>query len=199
MFTGLVEKAISLKQVLPVEGGASLCFDSPFEGVKLGDSIAINGCCLTVSTMKDGELSFDILTQTLRVTNLGLLKEGSLVNVERAMKAEDRLGGHLVSGHIDACGEISFIKELGQDHQIGLVLPEEQCRYCIDKGSLTLDGISLTIAEIKGQELIFWITPHTWAFTHLHSLSVGSVVNVEVDMLAKYVEKLIHPHFNRLV
>ena len=135
--------------------------------------------------------SFDLLAQTLRVTSLGELAAGSLVNLERAMQIGDRFGGHFVQGHVDATGTITRLEASGQDHIIAVSLPPEIHRLCVDKGSLALDGISLTIAELMENEAVFWITPHTWAHTHLHDARVGQAMNLEADMLAKYVEKLV--------
>lgn len=193
MFTGLVESIVLVREFTPIAEGARLSFVSPFSGVSLGDSIAINGCCLTVSAIEGDILSFDILSQTLRVTSLGVLKEGSCLNLERALSAQARFGGHFVSGHIDGVGTVVSLEPIGRDYKIVIALPLELMRYCIDKGSLTLDGISLTIAQLTDASVEFWITPHTWEHTHLSSLALGQKVNIEVDLLAKYVEKLLEP------
>lgn len=191
MFTGLVELTGQVLAVTPIEGGARMTLDVPFASeMKLGDSLAVNGCCLTVDAMDGNELSFDLLSQTLRVTGLGDLKQGDFVNMERAMKANDRLGGHFVMGHVDTCGQIVRLEPVGQDHVLEVKIPSDYLKYCIDKGSITIDGMSLTIANLKGDVLEFWITPHTFEATRLRVSSVGMRVNIEVDMLAKYVEKL---------
>lgn len=192
MFTGLVEatgKVISLEQ----RGDqARLTLDIPFRAeLGLGDSVAINGCCLTVADLPPAAVCFDLLTQTLRVTSLGELREGSTVNLERAMMVGDRFGGHFVQGHVDAAGKITRLEASGQDHILAVSLPAEIHRLCVDKGSLAIDGISLTIAELHPEEAVFWITPHTWEHTHLHAAAIGQAVNLEADMLAKYVEKLV--------
>ena len=192
MFTGLVE-AIGTVVSLESKGDqARLLLEIPFSAeLALGDSVAINGCCLTVAEFPPGGVAFDLLAQTLRVTSLGLLVQGSIVNLERAMMVGDRFGGHFVQGHVDGTGTITRLEENGQDHILGVSLPPEIHRHCIDKGSLTVDGISLTIAELGVQEAVFWITPHTWAHTHLHLAKTGQAVNLEVDLLAKYVDKLL--------
>lgn len=192
MFTGLVE-AVGTVILLEERGDqARLTLDLPFAAeLALGESVAINGCCLTVAGISPGEVSFDLLAQTLRVTSLGRLAAGSRINLERAMMAGARFGGHFVQGHVDATGTISRLEANGQDHIVGVALPPEIHRLCIDKGSLTVDGISLTIAELTADSAIFWITPHTWQATHLHQAEVGQAVNLEVDVLAKYVDRLL--------
>ncbi|BDL42549.1 riboflavin synthase subunit alpha [Akkermansia biwaensis] len=175
----------------PIDGGARLTLDIPFGSeLSLGDSVAVNGCCLTVDALDGNRVSFDLLSQTIRVTSLGNLKPGSLVNLERAMSAMDRFGGHFVMGHVDNTGTIAALEPVGQDHRLEVRIPDELARYCIDKGSITIDGISLTIANLNGTLLEFWITPHTFGRTNLQDAAVGQPVNLEVDMLAKYVEKL---------
>lgn len=192
MFTGLVE---AVGEVISLESKgeqARLNLRIPFAAeLAPGDSVAINGCCLTVAALSAGAASFDLLTQTLRVTSLGGLGSGSIVNLERAMMVGDRFGGHFVQGHVDATGQITRLEESGQDHIVAISLPPKIHRLCVDKGSLAVDGISLTIAELKESEAVFWITPHTWEHTHLHAARLGQAVNLEADMLAKHVEKLI--------
>lgn len=192
MFTGLVE-AVGIVRSLEQRGEqARLSLLLPFASeLALGDSVAVNGCCLTVSALFMNGADFDILARTLEVTSLGDLKEGSTVNLERALRAGDRLGGHFVQGHVDDTGIISDLSPRGQDHRFAVTLPDSIARYCIDKGSLCIDGISLTIAALNGNEAEFWITPHTFEHTHLAAARVGQRVNLEADLLAKYVEKLL--------
>jgi riboflavin synthase len=192
MFTGLVE-AVGIVRGLENRGEqARLTLAIPFANeLALGDSVAVNGCCLTVADLTDAAASFDLLAQTLRVTSLGGLVTGSCVNLERAMQVGARFGGHFVQGHVDATGAITKLEASGQDHILGVSLPPEIHRLCVDKGSLAVDGISLTIAELHADEAVFWITPHTWENTHLHAASIGQAVNLEADMLAKYVAKLV--------
>ena len=198
MFPGLVE-AIGAVVSLEAKGGqARLVLDLPFAAeLALGDSVAINGCCLTVAEFARGGAAFDLLAQTLRVTSLGGLAAGSSVNLERAMMVGDRFGGHFVQGHVDGTGNVTRLEVSGQDHIVGVSLPPEIHRLCIDKGSLTLDGISLTIAELTSDGAVFWITPHTWKHTHFHSASIGQAMNLEIDLLAKYVEKLLEARLPR--
>lgn len=192
MFTGLVECTAKVLDIVPIQEGASLRIDSPFDELPaLGDSIAINGCCLTVSDIQGDRLSFDLLAQTMRVTGLGDLQPGSTVNLERAMRIGDRLGGHIVQGHVDGTGTIKALEPVGQDYRLEVELPALLLKYCIDKGSLTVDGISLTIARLSGSSAEFWITPHTFAQTNLSAAQAGRRVNLEVDVLAKYVENLL--------
>ncbi len=192
MFTGLVEAIGSVVSLESKGEQARLTLAIPFAAeLALGDSVAINGCCLTVAELAPDGVSFDLLAQTLRVTSLGGLEAGSIVNLERAMMVGDRFGGHFVQGHVDGTGKITRLEASGQDHIVGVSLPPEVHRLCIDKGSLTLDGISLTIAELTADGAVFWITPHTWQHTHLHRAKTGQAVNLETDMLAKYVDKLL--------
>jgi riboflavin synthase len=192
MFTGLVE-AIGTVLSLDSKGEqARLTLEIPFAAeLALGDSVAINGCCLTVADLASNQVSFDLLAQTLRITSLGGLTPGSPVNLERAMMVGDRFGGHFVQGHVDGTGQITQLQASGQDHIVSISLPPEIHRLCIDKGSLTLDGISLTLAELTPDGAVFWITPHTWDHTHLHAAAIGQRMNLETDMLAKYMDKLL--------
>lgn len=191
MFTGLVETTGRVDSIQPIDGGARLTLQIPFAAeLALGDSVAVNGCCLTVDAVQGELVSFDLLSQTLRVTSLGDLVCGSLVNLERAMSAMARFGGHFVMGHVDSVGQVVSISPIGQDHCLKVEIPMELARYCIDKGSITIDGISLTIAKIQENLLEFWITPHTFERTNLQVKQAGDSVNLEVDMLAKYVEKI---------
>jgi riboflavin synthase len=192
MFTGLVEATGTVVSLTSLGEQAKLLLDIPFtEELALGDSVAVNGCCLTVASFEQGGVTFDILNQTLKVTSLGYLKAGSTVNLERALRVGDRLGGHFVQGHVDATGSIMSISPLGQDHMLEISLPREIHRLCIDKGSLAIDGISLTIAELRESSAVFWITPHTWGHTHLSTAAEGQPVNLEADLLAKHVDKLL--------
>jgi riboflavin synthase len=192
MFTGLVE---SLGKVVLLESlgeQARLVLSIPFAAeLQLGDSVAVNGCCLTVADLSEGGVAFDVLAQTLRVTSLGSLEAGSVVNLERALKVGDRLGGHFVQGHVDAVGNILSFSADGQDHVLEVSLPPEIWRLCVAKGSIAIDGISLTIADLKKESAVFWITPHTFSHTNLTAAKAGDVVNLEADMLAKHVAALM--------
>ncbi len=192
MFTGLVESTGTITAIKEVGEQSRFSISIPFaEELALGDSVATNGCCLTVAASAQSGVHFDLLAQTLRVTSLGALEVGSTVNLERALRPNDRLGGHFVQGHVDSTGKILDYSQHGQDHRFEVALPPQIHKYCIEKGSLALDGISLTIAELTEHSAVFWITPHTHEHTHLHSVKVGQPVNLEADLLAKYTEKLL--------
>jgi len=191
MFTGLVEATGRVTSLTEAGDQARLKLDIPFASeLALGDSVAVNGCCLTVAELGD-HVSFDLLAQTLKVTSLGQLSEEKIVNLERALAIGDRLGGHFVQGHVDDTGEILDLSPQGQDYRLEVRLTPEITALCLDKGSLTIDGISLTIAELKENSAVFWITPHTFAVTHLAEATIGQLVNLEADLLAKYVKKLV--------
>ncbi len=192
MFTGLVETTGRVRSLERRGEQARLSVEIPFAAeLEMGESVAVNGCCLTVAAMDAGSAGFDLLAQTLAVTSLGDLEAGSTVNLERALRAGDRFGGHFVQGHVDAAGRVLALEPRGQDHVLDVSLPPEIARLCIDKGSLCVDGISLTIAELSPERARFWITPHTYAATHLPALKAGARVNLEADLLAKHVAKLL--------
>jgi len=179
MFTGLVEAVGQVVSMQELGEQARLTVRAPFSTeVKLGDSVAINGCCLTVVEYNDETLAFDLLMQTLAVTSLGELKNGSLVNLERALAVGDRLGGHFVQGHVDDIGKVVDLSKVGQDHRYEVSLPAAIHKYCIPKGALCLDGISLTMAELTNDSAVFWITPHTFAETNLKGKSIGDRINL---------------------
>lgn len=193
MFTGIVERTATVADLKPVETGARLQLDlqSIQEELELGESVAVNGCCLTVATLEDdGIVSFDLLAETLRLTNLGDLKKGSVVNIERALLANARLSGHFVQGHVDACAKLLELNKIGQDHELVIGLPSQYSQYTILKGSICVDGMSLTIAELHEDNFKIWITPHTFKVTNLQDRKVGDLINLEFDVLAKYLERL---------
>lgn len=191
MFTGLVEATGRVLSLTEKGEQAELVLEIPFaDELSLGDSVAVNGCCLTVAKLGKG-VSFDLLGQTLRVTSLGELSEGKSVNLERALAVGARLGGHFVQGHVDDIGKLLDLSPDGQDYRLEVSLPTEIHALCLDKGSICIDGISLTIAELKDESAVFWITPHTFKETHLFAAKVGQTINLEADLLAKYVKKLI--------
>ena len=191
MFTGLVEATGRVLALTPQGEQARLTIAMDFaDELALGESVAINGCCLTVTEHDDTSASFDVLSQTLKVTSLGALRSGSLVNLERSLPANGRLGGHFVQGHVDDTGRIMDLSSHGQDHRLEISLPPGIARYCISRGSLAVDGSSLTIAELGDLAAVFWITPHTFEATNLQEATNGQRVNLEADLLAKYVESL---------
>lgn len=189
MFTGIVETTATVAQ--QGEGRLRLT-EVPFAGqLELGESVAVNGCCLTVVDFGADHCSFDLLAETLHLTNLGSLQPGTAVNLERAMRADTRLSGHFVQGHIDGTLEVLEYSTHGADHQFTLALPQEYLNLVVHKGSICLDGISLTIAELSLDRLTAWITPHTHTITTLRTMRSGKRVNVEFDMLAKYLDRML--------
>jgi len=195
MFTGLVEETARIVSVEPIGGGARLTLEAAvvLEGTHAGDSIAVNGCCLTITAMEGNRLSFDLLAETLDKTNLGDQKPGSVANLERALAANGRLGGHFVQGHVDTTARILALEPHGQDHRMEIELPPAFARYVAYKGSIGINGISLTAAEVREASVVIWLIPHTMEVTNLHTLKAGDRVNVEFDMLAKYLERLTDP------
>ncbi|AOS46299.1 Riboflavin synthase [Lacunisphaera limnophila] len=193
MFTGLVEETAQVVSFAPAQNawGLQLAARVVPAGVAVGDSVAVNGCCLTVTRCGDGQLGFEMLEETRRLTNFSELKPGSAVNLERSLRADARLGGHFVSGHIDGLGRVEVFEARGKDHYLRVAAPAGAGRYLIHKGSIALDGISLTVAEVAGDTFAVWLIPHTLAATNLREKRAGSGVNLEFDLLGKYVEKLL--------
>jgi riboflavin synthase len=192
MFTGLIEATGKVLSIEPRDEQVRLTLLIPFANeLTDGESVAVNGCCLTVTQHDDQSASFDVLQQTLNVTSLGELTEGRWVNLERAMLAGDRFGGHFVQGHVDNTGKILDLSPHGGDYRLEIALPSEMMPLCIDKGSLAIDGISLTIAELKEASAVFWIIPHTMEMTRLHDAQTGQRVNLEADVIAKHVARLL--------
>lgn len=195
MFTGLVEETGTVASLdrRPAGGQLRVKASLVLEGIRTGDSVAVNGCCLTVAStpLVDGILAFDLLEETLLKTNLGDLAPGSVVNLERALAVGARLGGHFVQGHIDGATVVRSFEAQGADHRLEIVLPTEFARYVAYKGSIAIDGISLTVAEVSESSFTVWLIPHTLEVTNLRHLAAGKRVNIEYDLLAKYVERLV--------
>jgi len=193
MFTGLVEGTGRVVALHSHETGALLTVDAGpvADGAQIGDSIAINGCCLTVVSIKGAALDFDLLRETEAVTNLGKLKSGVVVNLERALPAQGRYGGHFVTGHIDATGTIRKWEQVGKDYELRIGIEPAHGIYLVPKGCIAIDGISLTVAEVGKDEFSVWIIPHTRSVTALGERGVGDLVNLEFDLLAKYTEKIL--------
>jgi riboflavin synthase len=193
MFTGIVEATGKLDALDKNElGGFRLEIEASFSGeLAQGDSLAVNGCCLTVTEIMRSRLRFDVLGETLRRTNLGDLRPGDLVNLEQPMAANGRFDGHLVQGHIDTTAGVLSCEEKGSDHRIEIELPSAFQQYVVFKGSVAVDGISLTVAELHPNSFVLWIIPHTWQVTNLHRLAAGMRVNLEFDLIAKYVERIL--------
>jgi riboflavin synthase len=193
MFTGLVEQTADIVGMEKTVGGARLILATPesFEELTIGESIAVNGCCLTLTRSRGGTMTFDLLDETLIRTNLGHLPEVGVVNLERALPVQARLGGHFVQGHIDCVSEILALERVGADHRLDVALPREFAQYVIFKGSIAIDGISLTIAKLEEDRFTVWLIPHTIEITNLKQRRAGEQVNLEFDLLAKYLERLV--------
>ena len=195
MFTGLIEelgKVVSLN-LRGDSGRLRLAAETILSDCRLGDSIAVNGVCLTVVEIAGPEICFDVSAETLRRSNLGRLQPGDRVNLERALPADGRFGGHLVAGHTDATGTLKSKNREGNAVIFTFSAPPEVARYLIEKGSIAIDGISLTITGIEENDFSVAVIPHSLARTTLRGKGVGAVVNLEVDLVAKYIEKLLRP------
>jgi riboflavin synthase len=193
MFTGIIEtvgEVLGMAELL--RGAYRLKVSTTLASqLQIGDSLSNNGVCLTVVGRKAGAVEFDLLAETAMRTNLKELKVGSLVNLERPMPASGRFDGHIVQGHVDAAAAIQGMEEVGQDHRVEIELPDTFHRYIVLKGSVAVNGISLTVAEAHERSFVVWIIPHTWKETNLHCLEPGSRVNLEFDVVAKYVERML--------
>jgi len=200
MFTGIVEEAGVVQRIKPAAKSIELTVRTAKcgRGLKIGDSLAVNGCCLTVVKLsrrgKSTLARFDLLQETWRRTNLQFTRPGSLVNLERPLRANAELGGHFVTGHVDAIGKIIRWERSGQDHVLDIAAPPEIMRYVIFKGSIAVDGISLTVAGVSKKSFRIWIIPHTFEITALKERKVGDAVDLEADLLGKYVEKFLTTH-----
>ncbi|MFL6514881.1 MAG: riboflavin synthase [Chthoniobacterales bacterium] len=193
MFTGLIEEVGSVLWIRATERGTQLQIAAPriSEETRTGDSIAVNGCCLTVSAHRAEQITFDLLDETLQRTNLKHLRRESIVNLERPVSGQGRWGGHFVQGHVDCSAPIISFEALGNDYRMEVRLPSEFSHYIAWKGSVALNGISLTIAEILPDSFAVWLIPHTRRATNLHVAQTGDLVNIEFDILAKYVERMM--------
>ena len=202
MFTGLVVEMGKMISLERTGASARLTLQTPgvAAAAQIGDSIAVNGCCLTVTAREGDQVCFDLLAETLRLTNLGDLAPGAHVNLEPALGAGAKLGGHFVQGHVDTAAEVLDFSPHGQDFRLEIALPAEFAQYVAFKGSIAVDGISLTVAEVRdGAEVrdagagsfVCWIIPHTREVTNLAARKKGERVNLEFDLLAKYVERIV--------
>jgi riboflavin synthase len=197
MFTGIVEETGTVERIKPSAKSIELTVRAKLtaRGLKVGDSLAINGCCLTVvkilSRSKSKLLQFDLLNETWERTNLQFASTGSLVNLERPLPTDGRLGGHFVTGHIDGIGRITRWERMGQDHVLDIAAPTKVMRYLVFKGSIAVDGISLTVAGVQKKSFRIWIIPHTYEVTALRERKVGDAVNLEADLIGKYVHKFV--------
>ncbi|MBV9008183.1 MAG: riboflavin synthase [Verrucomicrobia bacterium] len=193
MFTGLIEETGQVLWIRATEQGTQLQIAAPgmSRSAHTGESIAVNGCCLTVSAHRREYLTFDLLGETVARTNLGGLRRENVVNLERALAAEARLGGHFVQGHVDCAAAIIGFDETPQGFRLEIALPQEYARYIAEKGSVAVNGISLTVAQVNPASFVCWIIPHTRNVTNLKHAKAGDLLNLEFDILAKYVERLL--------
>lgn len=189
MFTGIVEEVGRVKAM--GNGSLQIAASKVLEDVQLGDSIAVNGICLTVTSFDKGSFRADVMPETIRRTSLAELKNGSPVNLERALTLSSRLGGHIVSGHIDGTGKILSLTEEQNALLMKIAAGSDILRYIVEKGSVALDGISLTVAAVTDRDFTVSLIPHTRQVTNLHSKGVGSTINIENDVVGKYVAKLL--------
>lgn len=195
MFTGIVEEIGTVRRLTrtPNRCELELTASKVLEGTKIGDSIAVNGVCLTVISMDADGFTADVMPETLRRSNLGTLKPGSMVNLERAMAADGRFGGHIVAGHIDGTGKIQSMQPEGNAMLVTIGATPKLLRYVVEKGSIAIDGISLTVAKVTHSDFTVSLIPHTGEETTLLKHRPGEIVNLETDMIGKYVEKLMQP------
>ncbi|HVH01078.1 MAG TPA: riboflavin synthase [Miltoncostaeaceae bacterium] len=196
MFTGLVEEGGRVAEVRPAGGGARLAIaaSAVLEGLRVGDSVAVNGACLTAVEVSGDGFAVDCVAETLRRTALGALGPGDRVNLERPMRLGDRLDGHLVQGHVDGVGTVRAARPEGESAVLEIAPPASLMRYVVEKGSIAVDGVSLTVAERLADAFTVALIPHTMAVTTLGPGAVGRAVNLEVDVVAKYVESLAAPY-----
>jgi riboflavin synthase len=197
MFTGIVEETGIVQRIEPTPQSIRLAVLSRVcgRGTTIGQSVAVNGCCLTVvrssPRSRSKLIEFDLLKETWDRTNLHGVSVGRAVNLERSLRLDDRLGGHFVTGHIDGTGQIARWEQVGSDWLLEVEAPAELMRYMVFKGALALDGISLTVAKVTPRNFQIWIIPHTYEVTALRERQVGDLVNIEADLLGKYVEKFL--------
>ena len=203
MFTGIVEETGTVEQIKPGAKSIQLTVRTNVcgRGLKAGASLAINGCCLTAVKLaargKYRLAQFDLLKETWNRTNLQFARPGSLVNLERPLRTDGNLGGHFVTGHIDGVGRITRWERMGQDHVLDISAPPDVMRYVVFKGSMAVDGISLTVAGVTRKGFRIWIIPHTYEVTALRERKVGDAVNLEADLIGKYVEKFVSARARR--
>ena len=197
MFTGIIQAVGKITHIAPLDDGVSWRIASgqlDLGDVKTGDSVAVNGVCLTVTAIAEGQFSVDVSRETLNCTVN--MDKGNQVNLEKALRLSDRLGGHLVSGHVDGVGEVITFTPAGESHLLVLRMPMPLLKYIAKKGSITVNGVSLTVNTVTADQIEINLIPHTISATTLNGLQAGAKVNIEVDMLARYVERLIGNQVN---
>ena len=195
MFTGLVEEVGRVADVVVDGDRARVVIEAPVvvTDLPVGASVAVDGVCVTATVVEDGTFAVDLMQETMRVTALGALAAGARVNLERAMRVGDRLGGHLVQGHVDGLGTVASVDEVPGTRTLGVRVPRPLLRYLVVKGSICVAGVSLTVAGIDDDVVRIGLIPHTLEWTNLGDLEVGDAVNIEVDVVAKYVERMLPP------
>jgi riboflavin synthase len=195
MFTGLIEEIGTVRAVRPTDHGTQLKIVAPLtaKDARTGESIAVNGCCLTLTSRRGDRLTFDLLEETISRTNVRELRQNSPVNLERALRADGRLGGHFLQGHVDCVSPIVAFDKKGADFRLEVELRKEFARYVTSKGSIAINGISLTVADVLPKSFVVWIIPYTERHTNLDRANAGDLVNLEFDILAKYVERMVAP------
>lgn len=194
MFTGIVQSVGRIARLEPRGGDMRLHVDTAdldLADVALGDSIAVSGCCLTVVSLAERGFAADVSNESLSLTTLGTLKPGDPVNLEKALRLADRLGGHMVSGHVDGLGKVVSVHDDGRSQRWIFSVPEALARYIAHKGSVTIDGTSLTVNDVAGTRFGVNLIPHTVAHTSFHARKPGDAVNIEVDVVARYIERLL--------
>ncbi|MDE3083848.1 MAG: riboflavin synthase [Verrucomicrobiota bacterium] len=193
MFTGLIEETGRVISFAPADNAWRLqvAADATLRDTVVGNSVAVNGCCLTVVQMDERHFFFDVLEETRRLTNFEMLRAGAAVNLERSLRFGGEMGGHFVTGHIDTLGTIENFEPRGKDYYLRVLGPKGCGRYLVSKGSIAIDGISLTVAEVDGDVFAVWLIPHTRNVTNFRERQKGQRVNLEFDLLGKYVEKLL--------
>ena len=199
MFTGIVEEIGTVKLFTKGKNGAKLVINAKIvlDGTKIGDSISVNGVCETVTEINDSSFAVMVSDETLSVTTFSDLKTGDNVNLERALTLQTRLGGHIVSGHIDCTGKLVSKEYQSDFYNLYFEIPQDFVKYAVYKGSITINGISLTIADIKSNIIKIAVIPHTYENTNLKNLNIGNKINIETDILAKYVENLLKLNDNK--
>ena len=194
MFTGLIQGVGRLRALEPREGDIRIHIDAgslPFDTIELGESIAVNGVCLTVTGFDDASFSADVSTETLSLTTLGALAEGAALNLERALQPTERMGGHMVSGHVDGVGHVLDVHEDARAQRWRFRMPAELAKYVAKKGSISVDGVSLTVNAVDDTTFEVALVPHTVSHTAFADTQVGDAVNLEIDVVARYVERLL--------
>ena len=195
MFTGLIEEVGRAVALPASDRGAQLQIDAPriAKKIRSGDSISVNGCCLTLASRRGNRLMFDLLQETIARTNLKNLHRNDRVNLDRALAANERFGGHFVQGHIDCVSPILSFEKEGANFRLELRLPSEFAHYVACKGSIAVNGISFTVAEILARSFVVWVIPYTKRHTNLERAKAGELVNLEFDILAKYIQRVLSP------